>query len=379
MADIIIKRLQIATQINDNDVDDSVTLVNGRLLDDVSRTVQTASGEETNHISIENTIKPKANIISDKVILDFLKPRVSSKSYVGRSERRSENPYLTSTNQVWFSVSVYIPDTVADDPIREINLQWHAGISGSSPIIALGTENGHFQFKIQFDFTSASEGYQRFHLGYATRNVWHHFIVRYVFSSDIALGRCTVWWNGIIARLYNPITQTPWVIPTASGGGIANEYIAYPVKGSIVRHLDADNLPVDRPNAVVSVLDWEGRTSYADSSQKHVKWGFYKSQWGDYYDSNGVPKNLDDPDAPFYIPPANRLKTIYISNMLFCVGQEKDYEKYPVLDINGSDPLEFPDWFEKRPIDPTPPLSNLIPPAPHARAFKVKIKTEPVL
>jgi hypothetical protein len=374
MAEIVVKRLQIATQINNNAQDDSIVLVGGRLVDDVARTVQTAAGEETNHISVETTIRPKPGTISDKFILDFLKPRVSGgTNWVGRSERRSENALINAPTELFFAISFYIPNTVADDPIGEINFQWHAGISGSSPTIAIGTENGHFQFKMQWGLSGASTNYIRLHLAPATRNTWHHFIIRYLFSNDIAIGRATVWKDGIIARCYNPLTGLPWVVPIAAGGGIPNEFIAYPVKGNLVRHLDANGEPVSRSLATVSVLDWEGRTSYADQSQKYVKWGFYKSDWADYYNSSGVPLNLNNPAGSWYIPPANRLKTIFISNMGFAVGQEADYLKYAALDVNGQDPLEFPDWFEKRPIDQTPPSSALPFPAPPSRKYRVKI------
>lgn len=271
-----------------------------------------------------------------KFFMDFEAPTQTGSTIAGRTEHTSRYPPVMEAEEMWFSASYYFPVGEAVDPEDEILYQWHVGAVTGSPSFALRRKNG--RFVVYLWIASGFENQMAFDIGPATNDIRHDFVV-YLFMHPTD-GHLTVWKDGMLARCHNPLTGAPWSVPTSPpGGGITNDYTAYPELGAIQQEDDG-----------VSLLVWNGKTARGTypNPTKYPKWGMYKPAWGTRYNPDkSIKPEAYDPLSPLYVAPEFREKTIYISNIKFETRVEEfsDLEIYNSLDTDGESPLEVPEWW----------------------------------
>lgn len=273
-----------------------------------------------------------------KFFMDFEEPTLTGSSTIaGRTEHTSRYPPLQESEDIWFAIDYLVPDGEAEtDPESEIIYQYHVGSVGGSPNFSIQRKKG--RFVVYLWIASGFENQMAFDVGPVTHDVWHKFIIK-LFNHPTD-GTLTVWKDGELARCYNPVTLNPWIVPTSPpGGGVTNDYTAYPSLGEVVETREG-----------ASVVVWEGKTTRGTypNPTKYPKWGFYKSSWGSRYNPDkSIKPEAYDPEDPLYVAPAYRQKTIYIKNVKFETRVEdfSHLEIYKSLDTDGESPLEVPEWW----------------------------------
>lgn len=266
-------------------------------------------------------------------------------------------PYLR-TEEIWFGFSLLFPENFEPDTHETIVYNF-GGVGGGA--FSLRINNGYFHLSISRLDENTTSNRLIFVLEEATGGIWHDFIIKAKWSSNTADGELTVWKNGKLARLYNPVTRQKWVIPTSATSGIQSQYIAFPAKGYIDQTVEDEGL-------TVSVLNWKGFTLgiSEDGIDHNFRTGFYYSGWNTNIDpiTGEVRPGTYEQGNPLYIEPSMRTREMWTSNVGWqpknSYTENLSHEElYTSLDANNQPPLEKPNWYvDGEPVEITYPVNN---------------------
>lgn len=295
-------------------------------------------------------IKRATDTFSQKHTLRAENPWFSSsggaKPFYGRSESYTANSIVKRQDQC-FRFSVYKPVGETFDTLESaIIMQWHGG-NGSPPISFHESQSGELSLFIHNG--SGTQNQVNIFIGAFTKGVWHEFICFVTFSQSKTVGKILLFKDGKIVRTrvrsgslgsYTYATgKTIKVTGTTQGMTTLNT------------NLQGD-LPLESPEGTSWLLFYKGITlqSTQTISSIYPKWGFYKSSWDDYYNSeaviksnltagfsliNALLKNPSDPDEANYIPPALRVSDLYNSLSFGYVGSGETFEDLYLLLSDG--------------------------------------------